>query len=495
MRRGVRVGALAMGAIAATAAVAAKIAARSNDVPSLTPRRAIAASEPEVDGAAFLDHLGAAIRIDTTVFEDRGRNSNEPFLRFHDFLRETYPRVFEACEVEVVNELSLILRWEGVDQTADPLVLMAHMDVVPVEPGTEGDWRVGAFSGEIVDGHVWGRGALDDKGPLIASLEAVEHLLSANVVPARTVYLAFGHDEEIGGVQGGKAIAATLREHSISPWFVLDEGGAVVDGLPGFVTQPVALVKVAEKGYVNVEITAKGEGGHSSIPPDSTSIGRLARAVASLEANPMPPRIGVLEPFFDALAPILDRKVRPFATNLKMTGPMVARLLSRSPESDALIRTSTAVTMIAGGVKPNVLPQEASATINFRILPGDTVGSVLDHVRAVVGRDIDVEVVGEMRSQPSGFSSTDSAAWDVVRTTIEETFPEATVAPWILTGATDSRYYEGLAGGIYGFAPFTGDPEDRGYHGTNERVRVADADRAVSFYCRLIRALSRAGSK
>jgi len=490
MRRGVKVSALAMGAIAATAAVAARIAARSNDVPSGTAQRATAASEPEVDGGAFLDHLGAAIRIDTTVYEDRERNSTEAFLRFHDFLRETYPGVYEACDVEVVNDLSLMFRWEGRHPSADPLVLMAHMDVVPVEPGTEGDWRVGPFSGEIVDGHVWGRGALDDKGPLIASLEAVEHLLRVGFAPSRTVYLAFGHDEEIGGVQGGKAIAMRLRERGISPWFVLDEGGAVVDSFPGFVTQPVALVKVAEKGYVDVEITARGEGGHSSVPPASTSIGKLAVAVGALEANPVPPRIAVLEPFFDALAPILDRKVRPLATNLKLTGPMIARLLSRSPESDALIRTSTAVTMIAGGVKANVLPQEASATINFRILPGDTVDSVLDHVRTVVGPDIGIEVVGEMRSEPSDFSSTDSEAWEIIRTSIEETFPESTVAPWILTGATDSRYYAGLAGDIYGFAPFTGDPEDRGYHGTDERVRVADGDRAVSFYCRLIRGAS-----
>ncbi len=487
MRRGMKIGAMAMGAIAATAAVAAKIAAQSNDVPSGTVQRTTPMGEPDVDGGAFLSHLGAAIRFDTTVYEDRQLNSADVFLRFHDFLRETYPSVFEACDVEVVNDLSLLFRWEGTDPTSDPLVLMAHMDVVPVEPGTECDWRAEPYSGEVVDGHVWGRGALDDKGPLIASIEAVAHLLSVGFTPARTVYLAFGHDEEIGGTEGAKSVAAELRARGVSPWFVMDEGGGVIDGIPGLVSEPVALVKVAEKGYVDVEITATGVGGHSSFPPSQTSIGKLAVAIEGLEANPVPPRVTVLIPFFSALAPILDNRVRPMLTNLKVTGPLVAKVLSRRPQTDALFRTTTAVTMVKGGVKPNVIPQEATATVNFRIVPGDTIASVLDHVRAVVGPDIRIEAVGEMREEPSEFSSTESDAWNIVQRTIEETFPEVTVAPWILTGATDSRYFKDMAGDIYGFGPFSINLDDPGIHGTNERVRTGDAERAVSFFCRLIR--------
>jgi carboxypeptidase PM20D1 len=198
----------------------------------------------------------------------------------------------------------------------------------------------------------------------------------------------------------------------------------------------------------------------------------------------------VLVPFFSALAPILDNTVRPMLTNLKVTGPVVAKVLSRRPQTDALFRTTTAVTMVEGGVKPNVLPQEATATVNFRIVPGDTIASVLDHVRAVVGPDIRIEAVGEMREEPSEFSSTESDAWNIVQSTIEETFPEVTVAPWILTGATDSRYFKDVAGDIYGFGPFSIDLDDPGIHGTNERVRVTDAEQAVSFFCRLIRSAS-----
>jgi len=463
------------------------MAAKSNDVPAASPDRALPIGEAGVDGGAFLDHLGSAIRLNTVVHEDRERNSQDDILAFHEFLRSTYPAVHDVCDLTVVDELSLLYRWRGSDAEAAPIVLMAHMDVVPIEPGTETDWQVDAFSGVIVDDHLWGRGALDDKGPLIAMVEAVEHLITAGFSPRRTVMLAFGHDEGIGGTRGAKVIARLLRSEGVAPWIVVDEGGAVLDALPGLTTDPVALIKVAEKGYVNVELTATGVGGHSSLPPVSTAIGTLSKAIAALEENPLPARVSVLEPFFAALDPILDPKLRAALTNLRITSPVVTRVFAKRPQTDALMRTSTAVTMVSGGVKPNVLPQEAKAVVNFRILPGDTIQSVLDHVTEVVGQHITVEPVGEMRAEPSGFSSTESDAWAVVKASVEETFPEAIVAPWILPGATDSRYFADFAGDVYGFGPFTMDLAEGGIHGTDERIRTSDAERAVSFFCRLIR--------
>jgi carboxypeptidase PM20D1 len=302
------------------------------------------------------------------------------------------------------------------------------------------------------------------------------------------VILAIGHDEEIGGAQGAARTAALLRARGVRPWIVVDEGGRVTDALPPLTDEPVAMVKIAEKGYLDLELTATGEGGHSSFPPAESTIGKLAAAIRRLEDNPVPARVEVLGPFFSALAPKLDPRMRPVLTNLKVTGPVVSRLLSARPETNVMIRTTTAVTMVSGGVKPNVMPQEASAVVNFRILPGDSIDSVVEHVRATVGDDIEVRPVGEMRAEPSRFSSIESEAWDVMSRSIGETFPEASVAPWILTGATDSRYYGDFAGDIYGFAPFTGDLESLGtIHGTGERVRISDAERAVSFFCRLIR--------
>ena len=445
--------------------------------------------ESGVDGQAFLDHLAEAVRFRTVSYEDRDRNDPGDILALHAFLRDTYPLTMkEHCTVEAVNELSLLITWEGSDPELDPIVLMAHMDTVPVEDGTEDVWEVDPFSGEIVDGELWGRGTLDDKGPLIAVMEAVEHLLREGFEPKRTVLLAFGHDEELGGLHGALHTAELFRERGVTPWFVVDEAGWVLDEIAPLTDEPVALVATSEKGYLDLELSAVGVGGHSSVPPPSTAIGTLAGALQRLEANPLPTHIEVLKPQFAALAGRLSPLLRLMLTNLGLTGPIVHRQLLKDPMTAATIRTSTAVTMVSGGVKSNVLPQEARAVVNFRLLPGDTIESVTAHVERVVGPEITVEVYGDHPSEPSSFSSTTSDAWKVLSNSIEETFPEAVGSPWVLTGATDSRHFRGFAGDVYGFNGFTGDRELLGrFHGAGERIRTSDAELAVSFFCRLIR--------
>jgi carboxypeptidase PM20D1 len=488
MKRATKIGLAIAGVTAAASAAALKASSRTNDVPVDEAERAEPFVEPGIDGDAFLAHLGEAIRIDTTSYDDRSLIDGDSFLEFHDFLERTYPLVHEVCDKEVIADHSLLFTWKGTDEAADPIVLMAHIDVVPVEAGTEADWDHPPFSGMRADGHVWGRGALDDKGPLIATIEAVEHLLREGFTPKRTVLITFGHDEEISGVEGASAVAELVRGRGVTPFMVLDEGGAVADGLPMLSDEPVALIKVAEKGYVDVQITAKGEGGHSSMPPTSTAVGAIAEAVRRLESNPMPARLSVVAPLFEALAPRMDPKIRAVLTNLKVTGPAVGKMLAKDPTTNALIRTTTAVTVVSGGHKANVLPQEASAIVNFRIIPGETVDDVLEHVRQVVGPDIEANVPGGWQANdPSPFSSQESDAWNVVSTAVEETFPEAVVAPWVLTGATDSRYWNDFAHDVYGFGPFTIPLRDSGFHDTNERVRETDAERAVSFYIRIIR--------
>lgn len=486
MRRRTRFGIAVAGAAAAAAAAIAAIAAKTNDEPADWNPEA-PTLEPDVDGEAYLQHLGAAVRIDTTVYEDTDRNDPAPFLELHGLLELTYPRLHETLDRELVNDLSLLYHWHGSDPGLDPIVLMAHMDVVPVEPGTEEAWTVDPFSGIVSDGHLWGRGVLDDKGPLIAICEAVEQLLGTGFTPTRSVYLTFGHDEEIGGTEGAAPVADLLRRQGVTPWFVLDEGGGVVDGLSGLVERPIAAVMVAEKGYLDIKLTATGEGGHSSIPPASTAAGKIAAAISALEQTPVPARVKTLEPFIEPLLPFMESRPRKLLSRLSVTGPLVERFMRARPALDASIRTTTAVTMVSGGVKPNVLPQDAWAIVNFRILPGDTTDSVIAHVRSVVGDDIGIEVYGPMRSEPSPRSSTDSDAWTVLTATISETFPEAVIAPWVLTGATDSRNYGDFASDVYGFGPMTTDERYSGIHATDERLRVSDAERAVSFFVRLLR--------
>lgn len=446
---------------------------------------------PAADGTAFLEHLAAAVRIPTMSSEDGF--DPEPFTQFAAFLAQTYPLVHRSLHLEVVGGHTLFFTWEGSDPTTSPILLMAHQDVVPVEEGTEDDWEKPPFSGEVADGFLWGRGTLDDKGSLIAILEAVEALLGEGFTPASTVHLLFGHDEEVGGARGAAVVAEMLGERGVRLRFVLDEGGAVVsDLMPG--VPPLGLIGIGEKASLDLEISASGEGGHSSMPPPHTAVGRVAAAVKAIEDNPMPTRLGPQREFFEVLASVSRGPRRWMLSRLEITGKLIERLLTRSHETNALIRTTAAATVIRGGVKSNVLPQEASAIVNFRILPGDTATGVIDHVRSVVGDEVRVRAIDFGKSSdPAPPSSTDTEGFHLIASTVGEVFPRATPTPWILLGATDSRYFTPIADGVYRFAPFQVTTEDLGrVHGTGERVRVADAAAAVSFYRTL---LIRAGGR
>lgn len=454
-------------------------------------RRTVAAPEvplPGSAGRALLDHLAEAVRMRTISHEDRALIDWAPFDEFHAFLERTYPLVHRDLRREVVAGHSLLYTWEGADPAAPPVLLMGHLDVVGVEPGTEGDWEHPPFAGECDEQHLWGRGTIDDKGAVIALFEAVESLLGEGFRPDVTLHLAIGHDEEIGGAEGAAAVSALLASRGVRLDFVLDEGGAVVSGLLPGLGKPVALLGIGEKGYLNVELIAEGSGGHSSVPPPHTAIGLLAAAVQRLEAGPMPARLDVQAGFFAALAPAMGGIQGLALRNLDRLGPLVERRLSSLPAGNALIRTTSAVTMIQGGVKPNQLPQSARAVANFRVLPGDTAAGVLAHVRKVVGEGIAVrQVEGGFSAEPSVLADTGSASYRLVAETVEEVFPGATVAPWIVMGATDSRHYLPVAESVYRFSPFRFTPEDMSrMHGTGERMRLTDADGAVAFYRRLV---------
>lgn len=445
----------------------------------------IVSGEPSSPSArAFLEHLAAAVRIPTITTDDGFDAAG--FEAFRRFLATTYPLVHSRLDLETVGSHTLVFTWTGRDSTLAPILLMAHQDVVPVEDGTDADWEVGAFSGEVVGGHLWGRGTLDDKGSLIGILEAVEALLATGHRPDRSIVFLFGHDEEIGGRDGAAVVARLFQERGVHFSFVLDEGGAVVaDALPGL--PPLALVGVGEKTSVDVEIHATGEGGHSSMPPRHTAVGRVAAAVAAIEARPMPSRIEAQRAFFEVIAGLLRGPRAALLRNPRF-GRIVERRFSRQPHTNALIRTTAAATVIRGGVKSNVLPQEATAIVNFRVIPGDTVADVLDHVRSVVGDGVRVRAVGFGTVQdPAHPSGTDTEGWEVIGAAVREVFPEATVAPWILGGATDSRYFVPLADGVYRFAPFRLSAADLGrVHGTGERIAVGAAGPAVAFYRELL---------
>ncbi len=471
----------------ALAAVAGVIVARAA---AFSPRTAAvpraAAFEP-LPGA--VERLAGAIRIPTVSPADGLQRDSAAFARLHVYLVDSFPGAHSAASREVVGDGALLYTWKGSDPALPPVVLMGHMDVVPVETDTESDWTHPPFSGAIADGYVWGRGTLDDKLTVVGLLEASEALLEAGFRPRRTVILAFGADEEAGGLEGAARIAGLLRARGVRPRLVLDEGGAVIAGaIPG-IEAPVALVGIAEKGYLSVEISVRAEGGHSSMPPRHTAAGVLARAITRLEENPFPGGVrGATAALFETIGPEMSFGRRVVFANRWLFDPLIERQLAASPATDAALRTTTAVTVLEGSPKDNVLPARARAVVNFRILPGDSVSGVLERVRRVID-DPRVEIRPDASAvEPSPVSSIDDEAWVKLQETIRQTYPDALVAPYLVLGATDSRYFRDLTPNVYRFAAMRIDTADlTRIHGMNERLSVAAYLEGVCFLAQLIR--------
>jgi carboxypeptidase PM20D1 len=441
-----------------------------------------------IDARAAAERLAGAIRF-RTISHENGQVEREAFLGLHEHLARSFPLVHSNLTREVVAGYSLLYTWKGRNPGAAPILLLSHQDVVPVEPGTERSWTRPPFSGAIADGYVWGRGTMDDKSGVLGILEAVEHLLARGFQPERTVLLAFGHDEEVSGVNGARNIAALLGQRGVKPEFILDEGGVIAEGMVEGVEAPVALVSTAEKGYVSVDLVARSEGGHSSMPPRHTAIGRLAAAIQGLEENQMPARIdGATRKSFEYLAPEMPFGQRLFLSNLWLFSPLAERIFSAEPAANSRIRTTTAATILHAGVKENVLPLEARAVVNFRILPGDSVEDVLEHVRAQAGPEVQVSARQATAKEPSPESDAESPTFRLIQTTIVQVFPGTLVSPNLLGAATDTKHFQGLTRNVYRFLPVHIRKEDLArVHGTNERIGVEDFAGIVRFYVQLIR--------
>lgn len=425
----------------------------------------------------------------------RGRSkpvSAEALLAFHDFLQRSFPLVHRHLRWERVNKYSLLYTWEGSSKDKKPVILLGHMDVVPIIPGTEDEWKHSPFAGHVIDGYVWGRGALDNKVNVIGILQATEDMLSAGIRPERTIYFGFGHDEEQGGVQGAKQIARLLESRGVEAEFLIDEGGLITSGLIPGIEVPMAIISPAEKGFLNLKLRTRGKGGHSSMPPDQTSIGVLAAAIAKLEANQFPRDFTHTKSFFEATADELPFFRRFVMKNLWLLAPLVMAGMENNIQAQAGMRTTIAATVIDGGVKPNVLPIKAEAVVNFRILPGETPEGVRQRVIDVIKDDrisVDYHDGIEAGLAPSPVSPTEGFAWEQILAAIRDTAaPERIlVTPRLLVAATDTRHYRSLTPNHYRFVYMRVAPEDlSSIHGTNERISLTALADAVRFYHRLM---------
>lgn len=435
-------------------------------------------------GNTPLERLQTLIRIPTVSYADRDRIDPGPFEEFSRQLEENFPRLHDHLDKTVVLEHGMLFHWRG-RSSAKPLVLMAHLDVVPVEDSDT--WQYPAFAAKVVDGVLWGRGTLDDKGCLAGICEAVEQLLERDFTPDQDIWLSFGCDEEVMGRAAPEAVAI-LKQKGVRPWMVLDEGGAIAyDAFPG-VKPPLAVVGVTEKGITDVQLSVEGRGGHASMPTKMDTTARLARAIVRLDQSPF--ASSVPEPtveMFRRLAAHLPLPLRPLARHVDRFKPALAKaLVAAGPESAAMTRTTAVVTTLTGSPANNVLASRATAGINVRIMTGDTVAGVVERIRSVINdTQVNVDIVES--NEPSPLSPTDDDAFRLLEATITATFPESVPTPYVMMGATDSRFFAEICPRVYRFAPLRMTKSQReSIHSYDERIGVDDYLEGIDFYRRLI---------
>ena len=439
-----------------------------------------------IDEIRAIENLAESIKFQTISYQEKERFPQEEFNYFIEWAAKTYPEFHQALTLEKLGH-SLLFKWKGSDVTLSPILFEGHYDVVPIIPGTEDLWDEMPFSGTISNNRIWGRGALDDKSGVIGLMEAATYLIKNNFQPTRTVYFGFGHDEEIGG--GGAAlITKKLREEGIQLHWSLGEGSFVNRGFFPGVDKLIAPINVAEKGIMNLLIVAKADGGHSSTPPSRTAVTLLAEALIKLEKEPLPGSLeGLSAVMFDEVSKHMPFSYRFLFANRWLFGGIIESQMSSSPVINAMIRTTTAPTMLNGSIKSNVLPIEASALINFRLHPRDTIESVTDHVTRVVGsEEVEVRLLGGMEA--SGISSWSSPGFEIVAASLNKVYGDVISVPGLMIAASDTRHYSKIADNSFRFNPFSIVPEDMtGFHGTNESIDIDSFVAGIKTYVEIIR--------
>lgn len=427
------------------------------------------------------------MRIPTVSHAVEGATDPAPFEEFIEALADSFPLLHSRLALHRVREHSLLFHWAG-HSAREPVVLMAHIDVVPIDESAP--WEHPPFSAETHDSSIWGRGTLDDKGSLVGICAAVEGLLAQDFVPARDLWLSFGAREEVSGPDAVAAVEE-LRRREVTPWFVLDEGGAIAhQAFPG-VQPPLGVIGVSEKGTTTIELRAEGRGGHSSTPAPNGPTARIARAVVRLEKRQFAPALPepTLE-LFSRIAPHAPAALRPIFANARRLQPLLKRaLLAAGAEPAALVRTTMAVTTLSGSPAHNVIASSATAAVNLRILVGDTVASATEHVRKAIADDsITLDLVDV--NEPSPVSPYDDPAFELLASTITVLFDDAVPTPYVMMAATDSRHFTAICPRVYRFTPFRMTKAQReSIHSFDEHVGVDDFLDGIRWYALLIERL------
>jgi carboxypeptidase PM20D1 len=436
--------------------------------------------------AAAIMHMSSAIQIATVSPEDTLRIDSTVFNSFRVFLEQAYPLVQQQLSRTIIKGYSYVYEWKGSDSSLQPIILMGHYDVVPVEPSAIKLWTVKPFGGEVKDNTIWGRGAVDDKAAVISILEATEDLLKSDFKPVRTVLLCFGHNEESTGT-GAIATVDYLQKKHIRADLVIDEGGEITTGKMKNVQRPVAMIGIGEKGYVTFELAVEKPGGHSSKPEKETAIDILTNALQQLRSVQMPIKLtapvseffsrigGASVNFFDKLA----------LNNLWLFKSTVQNTLASMPEGNAMQRTTIVPTMLESGIRENVIPTNARAVVNCRILTGETTAEVKSFIKEAIHDDrVTITIKGDFNTEPSGLTDIHSPAFKTMEQAVYQTIDDVIPVPYVMLGARDSRNYRAISNGVINFTPLV---NSKGFHGIDERLPIEDFRRSFNFFTNIIR--------
>lgn len=432
--------------------------------------------------------LSEAVKIKTISNSDYSKTDWSEYTRYHELMKELFPLVHSNLDKKIINDYSLVYHWKGRSTDQKPILVTAHMDVVPIEKGTEEDWNHKPFSGTIADDYVWGRGTLDTKVHMIGALEAVESLLKEDYIPHRDIYFAFGHDEEVGGTQGAAKIVEYFIENNIEFEYLIDEGGCVAEEAIKEISKPIALIGIGEKGYANIKVSISDNGGHGSMPPRHTALGKVAQAINNLEKNQCPLKLTKpVKEFLLRIGPEMKFGNRLILSNLWLFKPLFLNIFSKTKTGNAMLRTTTAATMAEASMEPNVLPQRAFAIFNFRIRPEEKGEDLLEHIRNV-NKGIPIEVDVMRLEEPSEISDPNSQGFKKIESITKNIYKDAIVAPYLVMAGTDARKYEPVCKDIYRYTPFKiHNDEMSKIHGTNENISIENINNCLKFFYILFR--------
>lgn len=436
-----------------------------------------------------LKRFQKALRMQTVSREPSDYNRAE-LNSLVDYIVSAYPTLHSSHLVqhEKVANYSLLYTIKGSNSSLTPYLLMAHLDVVPADPSK---WEADPFGAQIINNYIYARGTIDFKHGVMGILEALNFYIAQGTQPERGFYVAFGHDEEVSGFDGAKSISDLLWERGVRKFeYILDEGLTLLNGIiPGMKDQ-VAMIGTSEKGQLFVEMKVEGSQGHSSMPPPESTIGILAGAIHRLERNPHPSMLGYgpETDTFQQLAPYMTLPYRIVMSNLWLFKPAVSWVMSCKSSLNAVIRTVTAVTMFHAGIKINVNAPEATAYVNHRIHPAQTVQQILEYDRSIINDDrVKMKIVHAMEPHPIAASGDEDFGYQTVKNSIRQVWNNTYVVPGTMIGNTDTRHYIRMTQNVYRFSPtvmFPGDPER--FHGDNERISIKNYEQAVNFYYHLI---------